>query len=131
MSYYERDNALTLAVEALQRIADWDTPGRIFYKNGQDSSFETAMGSNGVRDYFKQKAADTIEQIKAIKKTERKAFNVYVDDCLMLETDWYDHMTNLINGYREGQHSIIVKDGYGSVREEFTNDAYKSKRSTL
>jgi hypothetical protein len=33
MSYYERDQALTLAVEALQRIADWDTPGRIFYKN--------------------------------------------------------------------------------------------------
>jgi hypothetical protein len=128
MSYYERDQALTLAVEALQRIADWDTPGRIFYKNGLDSTFESANGSNGVRDYFKQKAAETIEQIKAIRTTERKAFNVYVDDRLILSTDWYDHMISLIEGYREGYHTIVVKDGYGSIREEFTR--YADKRST-
>lgn len=117
MSYYERDEALTLAYNTLQDIAEWRTPGKQFYKNGDLMSFESANGSNGVRDFFKAKAQQAVDDIELLRKSERKAFNIYIDGQIVEKTDWYDRMLSLVQGYGKDRN-IVIKDGYGCIREE-------------
>ncbi len=119
MSYYEKDEALAVAYNTLRQIANWDLP-KVIYKNGQLSSYGSAYGSNGERDYIKTKAADAIAEIEEIKSIERKAFNVTVDDVLQLKTDWYDQLINYVDMFKSTNkaHRVVITDGYGNRRPE-------------
>lgn len=55
---------MTVAMRALQDIADWKMPGRIYAANGSSMSYGAAFGSNGERDVIKGIALRALNELQ-------------------------------------------------------------------